>query len=1004
MTDSLQSPRDARESSVRVLIERAASCAISRDWQAAENIYRRLNALEPDDGGHRWGIAAALYNQGRYPEALEAFEAMDTTGVQDVPVWLNLCACLLALGRLEEAALRLKRWVTLAPGDQRVCQTLGFMLMHLHDRVGAEKVIRDMMSTFPENEPMRSLAGKHYLRCADYARGFDYYRSRWIREPHMQPSRDLACDTWDGARFAGTLLIAAEKALGEEILASSMFPDLIAMGQAAIIECDERLLPVFRRSFPALTFVVRGQGHLRAIVQAGDPASFRKLDAGDLGYHFRRQGGFPARGGWLKPDAARLEAIKARHRQRSGRRFRVGVAWKSTRSAEHVNLSKSLGLRPFAALLAHPGVTGVSLQHGEIGADLDTFRAELKMDLQVDPDIDPNRDIEGLLAQVASMDLVVSCSNSVVHLAGALGVPCWLVLRRKQFLVWYWGYQGSRCAFYPSLEIFRADPQLSDREGIDRVFSLLRARLDILCEEHVAGPTDFDRDDTDDGRPSVLRRARGLLVRHRPEEASRLMASAWEGIGDDVGSLLAAAALCRNLHDWQTTEHIMRRVVELAPGAGYEAGLAYALFSQKKYAEGAAWFDRHLEHRPGDLVATLNASLCLTRLGRHEEAVARLRRARTFAMDESLFEILCQVLIQLGEREAAENAIDDALAAFPDSAVLTGIAGKHYLRCGDHARGFDLNRRRWLGYPKAQPSLALPCPAWDGRPFNGTLLIAAEQGLGDEILTASLFDDLREMGQRALIECDARLVTLFRRSFPDARFVQRGHGLLRAAMGQEDPSAFRKVDAGDLFYHFRRNGTFPARPGWLVPDKDLVTGIRDRYQQQFGGKLRVGIGWKSFRPRMDEGYEKNIDLNAFAPLLKRDDVVGINLQYGDVDEDIARFERETGATLYRDPVIDPSHAIDAQAAQIAALDVVISTSNSAVHLAGALGRPCWLLLRKKQPLMWYWGYPGVPCPWYSSIEIFRIPHPPGEPERIDRVISGLSARLDALGAGLSSER
>lgn len=975
-------------------------CEDIRDWSTAERVFDFLYALEPD-ADHQASIAAALYNQRRFREARDLFEKYARLRPDSVPAWLNICACLLALGRLEDAVSRLRHWVKLKPDDQRLHQALGFMLMHLHEHVEAEQVIQHMMSVFPENPPMRSLAGKHYLRRGDYARGFSYYRSRWARESDSQPTLQIPCETWDGQRFDGTLLIAAEKALGEELLASSMFGELVAIKQRAIIECDPRLLAVFSRSFPALEFVQRGRGLLASAIGGGNPSGFRKIDAGDLGYYFRRDGRFPERKGWLTPDHETVASIRARYRQRFGNKMLLGIAWKSTRSAEHVSLSKSLGLRAFEPLLGHPEAVGISLQHGEIASDIAQFKAELKLDIHVDNNVDANMDIDALIAQVAAMDLVVSCSNSVVHLAGAIGVPCWLVLRKKQFLVWYWGYTGNRCAFYPSIEIFRAERDLGDREGVEKVLSQLRARLDILCEEKAMSFSFQETTGTQGQR--VLRRARQLLVEHLPEQSIDLLRVSWPKLDQDIEALLAMAALCRHLQDWKTVENILRQIVSMRPGEGFEAGLAYTLFCQRKFREALSWYERHEQTRPKDIFAGMNRSLCLVRLGRHEEAVQQLEKARWIESNESLFEILAQVLMQLGEREATEEALACGMRQFPDSASLQAIAGKHYLRCGDYAQGFYYNRGRWLGNPEAQPTRIIPCQAWDGKPFAGTLLVAAEQGLGDEILVSSMFGDLVESRQRAVIECDTRLLSIFRRSFPALEFVPRGQGALAARCVVDGGAyGFRKIDAGDLGCHFRTNGKFPARHGWLIPDPERVFAFRERYRRQFGERLRVGIGWKSFRPQIDEDYEKNIDIASLAPILRRHDVAGINLQYGEVEADLERLRNHHGADLYLDPEIDASNDIDGQAAQIAALDVVISTSNSSVHLSGAIGAPCWLLLRKKQPLMWYWGYPGVNCPWYSSVEIFRIQHPVGEAEQLPSIIDRLGRRLDSLRGGSTS--
>lgn len=141
---------------------------------------------------------------------------------------------------------------------------------------------------------------------------------------------------------------------------------------------------------------------------------------------------------------------------------------------------------------------------------------------------------------------------------------------------------------------------------------------------------------------------------------------------------------------------------------------------------------------------------------------------------------------------------------------------------------------------------------------------------------------------------------------------------------------------------------------------------------------------------------KNIDLNALAPLLTHPNSACISLQYGDISVDIDRLRAHTGADLYVDPQVNATDDLDSLIAQIASLDLVISTSNSAVHMAGALGIPCWLLLRKQQLLMWCWGYPGTPCHWYPNIERFRLDGALPEQEALANMVAELRNRLDTF--------
>lgn len=122
---------------------------------------------------------------------------------------------------------------------------------------------------------------------------------------------------------------------------------------------------------------------------------------------------------------------------------------------------------------------------------------------------------------------------------------------------------------------------------------------------------------------------------------------------------------------------------------------------------------------------------------------------------------------------------------------------------------------------------------------------------------------------------------------------------------------------------------------------------------------------------MQDGSVKSIPLQMLAPLLREDSFAFLNLQYGDTRAEQQELHALGITGLHTDAHIDPTHDIDALAAQIAALDLVITSSNVTAHLAGALGTPCWLLLPSTRPVLWYWGYTGDSTHWYGSLRIFR---------------------------------
>lgn len=175
--------------------------------------------------------------------------------------------------------------------------------------------------------------------------------------------------------------------------------------------------------------------------------------------------------------------------------------------------------------------------------------------------------------------------------------------------------------------------------------------------------------------------------------------------------------------------------------------------------------------------------------------------------------------------------------------------------------------------------------------------------------------------------------------------------------------------------------------GFLQADADASAAYRGRLATQSGDRPCIGLSWRS--SNVAYGAQKSLALADLAPLLRsRPDLFWIDLQYGDT-----AAERATaGVDLWRDPGIDPLLDLDAAASQFAALDLVISTSNTAAHLAGALGVPTWLLLPAPGfGLLWYWQLQRQDNPFYPSIRCFRQ-ETPGD---WSPAIAGLDAALAA---------
>lgn len=473
----------------------------------------------------------------------------------------------------------------------------------------------------------------------------------------------------------------------------------------------------------------------------------------------------------------------------------------------------------------------------------------------------------------------------------------------------------------------------------------------------------------------VFQQAQALHAARRYAEASAAYNRALVLLPNHPKVLVEFARLADEVKDWKAAETLYRRIGEVRPQSNFQGHLGQALFRQNRFADALPWLETYFAANPhdADILHAIGNSLCS--LGRWQEGLQRLRAARQLKPDDKRTDAVMNALFHLAQTDELDQLADTAIADFPESREVRSMYALHRLKSGDYPAGFRYFADfRWRNNLNAPDDAGIPVPAWDGQRFDGVLLVVAEQGLGDEIMMSSMLDGITALGQRALVECDPRLLPVFARSFPALEFVPRHQKKLQEAAQANAAAGItcRRVNGLDLGCFFRNQPAgFPARRSWLTADPARTLALRARYQQRWPGRKLVGLSWKSTRI-MEGGADKSMLLGDFLPLLQQPDCLFISLQYGAVEADIEALNAAAGSTvLQRDETIDANNDIDGLFAQVAALDAVVSTSNTTVHIAGALGVPTLVLLPKIRPVLWYWGYRGTTTPWYPSLQLLR---------------------------------
>ena len=332
-----------------------------------------------------------------------------------------------------------------------------------------------------------------------------------------------------------------------------------------------------------------------------------------------------------------------------------------------------------------------------------------------------------------------------------------------------------------------------------------------------------------------------------------------------------------------------------------------------------------------------------------------------------------EIHTNLGNIFHAQDKVDEAIAAHQRALALNSdLPEPHYnlglaqLLKGDFKSGWPNLEWRWQTKDHQTPMRDYARPLWTGEKIDsGRVLIWGEQGVGDEIMFAGLIPDAIRTGNRFVLDCDSRLQPLFARSFSEVEVVGRHHFGNDLKDPESDLAAH--LPSGSLRGLFRTSSdAFAATTSpYLLADPAVRDQFRARYAD---GRCLVGLAW--YTRNQQTGHDRSIDLSLLAPLFELKNIQWVSLQYGDHD-DLENQANAANAPVFVDRSVDQLADIDIFAAQIAALDMVITIDNSTAHLAGALGVPVWVLLPFARD--WRWLQVREDSPWYPSMRLFRQP-------------------------------
>ena len=384
-----------------------------------------------------------------------------------------------------------------------------------------------------------------------------------------------------------------------------------------------------------------------------------------------------------------------------------------------------------------------------------------------------------------------------------------------------------------------------------------------------------------------------------------------------------------------------------------------ALEALNRADEALLCYDRALAIAPGFIEAINNRGSALQKLDRHAEALTCYEQALAINPDHA------EVLYNKGVALAVLGCHREALASCSRAiAVNPNYANAHWneallrLRLGDYLGGWQKYEWRWKRGEGAKRLRNFAQPLWRGQGQVGgkTILLHAEQGFGDTIQFARYAALLVNQGARVILEVQPPLKSLLSQIDGD---------VLTIGCGDIIPDFDLHCPLLSLPLAFRTElGTIPTGVPYLAAPAGRIEYWKGRLPPRHG--LRVGVVWSGSATHADD-RNRSISLARVGPIFETPDIQFVNLQKQLGEEDTQIF-----VGLSRVANLGPQLAdFSDTAAVIAQLDLVISVDTSVAHLAGALGKPVWVLL----PFCpdWRWLLDRDDSPWYPTARLFRQP-------------------------------
>ncbi|WP_432808935.1 tetratricopeptide repeat protein [Pantanalinema sp. GBBB05] len=968
--------------------------------------YQQAIALRPNYADAYNNLGLLLFSQEKYPEATECYQKAVELRPEFSAAHNHLGNALKELGDFEGAIQHYQQAIALNPNNAKAYNNWGNVFRDQGDLQTAIQYYERATAIdpqFPEGHWNKALT---FLLGGDLQRGFAEYEWRWhVKLPTFQSLRPFPGELWDGSPLHGkTIFLHAEQGMGD-LLQFVRYVAIVAnLGGRIILECHQPLINLIKQ-LP----------HVQQVIPYGSPPPAYDVQAPLLSLPHILGTTLET----VPADVPYLLIGDRDSREEEGERsltpllpvsadarLKVGLVW-SGNPENPYNRSRAVPLSLLLTLAELPGIQLYSLQKDPTAADLELLQTHSEIiDLR-----HGLKDFVNTATLIHQLDLVISVDTAVTHLTGGLGRPVWLLLPFAPD--WRWMLDRTDSPWYPTMRLFR-QPTYSDWESaIDQVKTALLQEMQVGDGE---GKGDKEGEREREGKDRLVEglgkqkgkkhQKRQKSHQHHPKtaspspqasssspiatllqpalqhyqqgnlvEAERLYRQVLQQDPDQVEALHAIGVIVCQSGQLETAENYLRRVVTLSPQFAQAWGNLGGVVQQRgRVEEAIGYYQQAIALDPLYADAHQNLAVALQEQERLEEAIVHCQQA--IALKPQIADLYYNLGFMLRRLNRLEEAIvqyRQAIQRRPDFVEAHKNLGHALLLQGKFPEGFVEYEWRWQ--QKHWSRRPFTQPEWDGSPLNGkTILLHAEQGFGDTMQFVRYATLVRDRGGRVIVEAQSALL----------RLLQTAPGI-EQLVAQDTPLPAFDVHAPLLSLPRILGTTLDTVPAH-IPYFQAPDSLPHLPISSSSSSLKVGITWMG-NPHHKNNRYRSCSLMDFQSLFDLPDIQFYSLQKGEAEAEL-RNRPEL-------PVQDLSpHLQDFAdtAAAIAQLDLIITIDTSVAHLAGALGKPVWLLLSFAPD--WRWMIDREDSPWYPTMRLFRQTAPGDWAGVFDRLKPALIAQTN----------